>query len=152
MRNREKPTDVPKAGSISSRVREINTPLTQYTLRRGRYCARYYKIRAERLWLSSEGIRPIVALLKVRRRLGHISYDGLGARGWGVEMAYSTCGTQSRDALRIKIDFAYFNMETLRHYAGDKHVVWGFIAGRGSVRHDECKGLCNSLRNGEAVG
>ena len=67
-------------------------------------------------------------------------------------MAHFPPATLIVDKIRLKIDCHYFNMETLRVYKGDKHVVWGSIKDHGDVRNGARKRLCISVSNGEAVG
>ena len=114
-----------------------------------RYTTRYSQ--------SSSGYRGRVyaqgvAFSNGNRRLLHLAYDGMGARDWGVEMAYFTFATQIADKLRIKIGCPYSNMDTQMLYTRDKHVARGSIKEHGAISNDECKRLCNSVVNGEALG
>ena len=92
-----------------------------------------------------------VAQSKVPRRIRQIAYDGMDARGWGVEMAYFTFATQISDKLRIKIDIPYFNMETLRLYIRDKDAVWNSIEEYGNLSNGECEKLRNAVFNGGTI-
>ena len=113
-----------------------------------RYVTRYSQ--------SSSGYRGRVyaqgvALSKVPRRLRQISYEGMGARDWGVEMAYYTLATQIVDKLRIEIKCPYFNMDTTRLYIRDKHAVWNSLREHADISNDECKRLRNAVFSGETV-
>ena len=48
------------------------------------------------------------------RRLGQIAYGGIEVRDWDVEMANFKFSAHIVDKLRVKIDYPYFNMDTLR--------------------------------------
>ena len=91
-----------------------------------------------------------VALAKVPRGIRQISYDGLGVRGWGVEMAYFTFDVQIVDKLKMKISCPHFQMDTLRLYLMNRRPIWNSIGGNNAPRSDfERNRLRSAVFNGD---
>ena len=92
-----------------------------------------------------------VALSKMPRRIRQVAYEGLDVRGRDVGMAYFTISAQVADKLQVQINSPYFCMGTLKLYIRDMRTIWVSIKETADLTNDECRRLCISVFNGEAV-